>query len=269
MKDKKVKKYYSADMEKIQKKLSEIGSGDYFKPKEGKNIIRILPPWSSEGVWYKEAVIHYGVKNEKGKERGYACLKMFDKECPICEKHAELVKEGEESKELAYSILGRVKYYTNILDRKSGKVMIWGFSSKTLGILLSYCQDPDYGDISDPENGYDVIIEREGTGRMDTRYQIRCRPKASAIDVEGWEDKLRNLDELNEEPDADKLEELISDMFSDGPRKKKKDEEEDDEEEETPKKKKPSDDDEEEEDEEEEEKPKKKKKVKDEEEDDE
>ena len=265
-KDKEKKaKYYSADMDKLQKKLAEIGTGSFFKAKEGKNTIRILPPWSKAGLWYKEGVIHYGFKSDSGKDRGYACLKQFGKECPICEKREELIKQGPEGKELADKLRGRNKFYANVLDYKTGKAMIWGFSAKILGVLLSYCSDPDFGDISNPETGFDVVVERTGTGPLDTRYEVRCRPKASEIEVEGWEDGIKNLDEeVIEETDEDKLREVVEAKYGDTlPKKgaeKKKDEDDDDDDDEDEdddkkKKKKSSDDDDDED-----EKPKKKKK---------
>jgi hypothetical protein len=287
MKDKK-KKYYTADQDKLMKKMEELGSGDYFKPKEGKNVVRILPPWSDNGLWYKEATLHYGLKNEEGKERGYPCLKMFDKDCPICEKREELLAGSKEDKKVGEKLRARTKFYTNVLIPATGKVMIWGFSQKTLGTLLSYCGDPDYGDISSPEEGFDVIINRTGTGKLDTRYDIRVRPKSSAIDEDSkWADLLKDLDTVVTEVDEGDLEEILELNFGatdssddddeddeDKPKRKKKDDEdeddekEEDEDDEEPRKKKKvkEDDDEDEEDDddedEEEEKPRRKKKKK-------
>lgn len=229
-KEEKKAKYYPADNEKIQKKLEELGTGTFFKAKEGKNIIRILPPWSKEGVWYKEATLHYGLQNDSGKERAYPCLQMFGKDCPICNKKDEFAQGGEEDKKIAERLRPRTKYYANVMDRATGKVMIWGFSAKTLSTLLSYTSDPDYGDISDPEEGFDLVIERQGTGRTDTRYQIRMKPKPTEVDMD--EVRLFDLDkEVIEEKDEEELEELIEQNFGEAvskKSKKKKDEDDDD-----------------------------------------
>lgn len=235
----KEKRYYETDPDKIQKALAEIGQGDYFKPKEGKNVIRILPPWSKKGLWYKEATIHYGLAVE-GKERGYTCLKQFDKDCPICEKRDELLKGDSEDKELADKLRPRLKYYANILDRTTGRVMIWGFTPKTLGILLGYEADPDHcnNKLTDPEEGYDVVIERTGTGRNDTKYNIRVKPKSSEIgDDSDWEDKMKDLDDIVEEPDEEKVQDALSEMFG-GKSSHKKHKEDEDEDEDEPHKKK-------------------------------
>jgi len=264
------KKYYTADPDKLQKKLESIGSGTYFKAKVGPNKVRILPPWSKEGIWYKEATLHYGLKNDKGQERGYPCLKMFGKDCPICDKRDELLEGDGEDKKLAERIRPRTKFYANILDRKTNAVMIWGFSQKTLGILLSYEGDKEHcdGKLTDPNEGFDVVIDRTGTGKNDTRYEIRVKPKATEIGEEGWEDQLHNLDtKVVEEIDEDVLEEVLTENFGSTGKKKDRDDYEDEEDEdEEPRKKHKKDEDDDEEDEDEdkddddEDEPKKKKK---------
>ena len=95
VKKKKSPKYFLADQSKITKKLEELGSGTFFKPKEGKNTIRILPPWSSEGIWYKEATMHYSLVNKEGKDRVYPCLQMFGEDCPVCTQR-EVMMEGSQ-----------------------------------------------------------------------------------------------------------------------------------------------------------------------------
>ena len=261
-KEEKKKKYYSADTEKMQKKLEQIGSGTFFKPKEGKNIIRILPPWSKAGLWYKEATLHYGLAVD-GKDRAVPCLKMFDKDCPVCAKREEFMEGSGEDKKLADKLRPRTKFYANILDRATNQVKIWGFSQKTLGVLLSYASDPDYGDISDPESGFDLVVDRTGTTMTDTRYNIRVKPKPSEVDMDSLE--LHNLDlETVEEMEEEDLEEIVISNFGKVKKSKKDDDEEDedeeDEEEDEPKKKKKSSDEDDEDDEDEDEEPKKKKK---------
>ena len=227
------KKYYKANLEKIQRKLEEISGGTYWKPKEGKNIIRILPPWSDSGEWYSEAKLHYGLSSE-GRNRAYPCLGA---KCPICDYARKLQKGSEEDKKLSSKLVPRTKFYVNMLDRKTGKSGIWSFSKKTLTILLSHVTDDDWGDITDPEKGNDVVIERAGTG-LQTKYEIRVKPKKTAIAIEGWEDQLHNLsEEVIEEMSAKELEKVLAENFGEEVMKSEEaddddeDEEEDDDEE--------------------------------------
>ena len=86
-------KYYATDKEALQKKRSELGSGKYWQPKEGKNQIRILPPWSEEGVWFFKLPLHYGFKDEEDRNRAYPCFREWKNErCPACDAIAELKK---------------------------------------------------------------------------------------------------------------------------------------------------------------------------------
>lgn len=262
------------DMDKINKKMSELGSGLYFKPREGKNVIRVLPPWNDKGLFYFETTLHYGLQHE-GKQRAYPCLGAD--ECPICEAIEKMEEEGgAEDVKLAKRLKSRTKYYTNIIDLKTGKVLIWGFSRKILSTLLSYMSDPDWGDITDPDEGFDVVVERTGT-KLDTKYEIRVKPRSSEISIDDWEEQMKNLpEEVVDDIDADALEDIVDENFGSSkkkkhrdddedeePRKKRRDDSDDDDDDERPKKKKKDDDDDdddfdEKDDDDDDEKPKKK-----------
>ena len=278
---KKTKKLGETNMDLITKKLAEIGSGKFFKAKEGKNYIRILPPLNDSGLFYYEAMVHYGFK-KKGKS---ITVGFQGDDSPIMKFLKEMEEDGKEGEKLARRLAPRTKFYANVVDRASGKIVIWAFSRKTLSTILSAMADPDVGDITDPEKGHDVVVERRGQ-KLETEYEIRVRPKPSPLGDEIDIEKAFNLEEVVEELDEEEQEELIDENFGSGvkssaadedgeeePKKKgKKEEDEEEEEDESPKlKKKPSngeeeeeeeDNDEEEEDndEEEEEAPRKKKK---------
>lgn len=195
-------------MDKIQKKMAELGTGKFFKPKEGKNQVRILPPWNDEGLFFLEATAHYGLKKE-GRDIPIPCSGKAD--CPICQFIRKMEKGGKEDTKLAKRLASRTKFYVNILDRKSEKVSIWGFSRKILGGLLNRMDDEDFGDITDPDEGFDVIIEREGTG-MKTSYDVRVKPKSSSVDL----DELELLDlekEVSRDLSEDEIEDLIEENF--------------------------------------------------------
>ena len=227
-------KVHKTNMETIEKKLASIGSGLFFKAKEGLNIVRILPPWNDQGDPFYEATLHYGLKME-GK------MVTVPGPHPIIMKEIEkLEKAGREDSKLAKRLAPRIKFYANILDRKTGKVSIWGFSRKILKTILGYMGDPDYGDITDPDRGHDLVIDREGSGMNDTRYEVRIKPKPSELGDEVDLDKLPKLDEvIGEEISDDDVEEMLEAAIGSGgdgeedeaPRKKKVVEEEEEEDE--------------------------------------
>jgi len=242
-KDKEKSKKPRTDLGKSIEGLDEVGKGLFAIPKEGKNTYRIVP-WKA--VFFFKAILHYGFKRAGGtREMAYPCLLMFGKKsCPICDYHEELGKSGSENKQkLATRIRPTTKYYVNILDRDrtSEGIKVYGFSNKMMRTLKGYLEDEDYGDITDPEEGRDIIITREGTSFTNTSYDLRVRAKSSPLDYDGWEDEIHNLEEeIVKEVDKDFLEKqvkglkkLISgkseeDEEEDKPKKKRREEEEDD-----------------------------------------
>lgn len=171
-------KYYETDKAALQKKRAELGSGKYWQPKEGKNQVRILPPWSEEGVWFYKLPLHYGFKDDEDRNRAYPCLREWKGErCPACDAIAEL-KKVDGGQKISERLRARSKYYVNLIDRRIGedKVFIYGLSGKMLNEILSYEDDEDYGDVVNPKTGYDFVIDRTGSG-LQTRYAVRIRPK--------------------------------------------------------------------------------------------
>lgn len=267
-KRKMAKKYYEADREAILKKRAEIGSGKFWKPRDGKNQIRILPPYSEKGLWFFELALHYGFTDEEERKRAYPCMKQWkDEPCPACDAMA-IIKKQDGGKKVADKMFPRSKYYVNLIDRRIGedKVFIWGISGKMLNEIMSYEDDEDYGNITHPKKGFDFVIEKSGQG-LQTKYQIRIKPKSTPAgdfpDLFDLEEEVPN--EITGREMAEMLLEQYSEFLEDeldpseykgGKKKKKDDDEDEDEEPKRKKRKKRSDDDEDEE----EEKPKKKRK---------
>ncbi len=262
MKDK--KKSPRTNLEESLRGLDEVGRSDFWTAKEGKNTVRILP-WKN--VFFFKAILHYGFKRAGGGKRdmAYPCLLMDEeaKSCPICDYYEKLSKSSDEDKsKLGQRIRPVTKYYVNLFDRDrlQDGIRMFGFSGKMMRTLRGYLEDEDYGDITDPEEGRDVILTREGTGFTSTTYEIRVRAKSSPVDYKGWEEEIHELDKevVAQEVDKEFLEKQVSGLKKilsgdeeeeEGrkPKKHKKEEDEGDEDEEE----------ETEEDEEEDEKPKK------------
>ena len=241
-KEKEKSKKPRTDLDKSREALDEVGKGLFLIPKEGKNTLRIVP-WKD--VFFFKAILHYGFKRAGGtRDMAYPCLLMFGKKsCPICDYHESLSKSGSENKQkLASRIRGVTKYYVNILDRDrvSEGIKIYGFGMKMMRTLKGYLEDEDYGDITDPEEGRDIIITREGTTFTNTSYDIRVRAKSSLLDYDGWEDEIHDLEEeIVKEVDREFLEKQVKGLKKlisgeseeeEGKHKKKRREEEDEDE---------------------------------------
>ena len=201
-------KEVKVDMERVRSELQKAQSKadkrgvKWWKPKEGENIIRILPPWSSDGIFAKEAGYHYGVSQDST----YACPKVSKGQpCPICETVQDLFRsKRSEDMTLAKRIGVKTRFFYNILDRvaKDKVVYVFGSGSMVYEKLLGIFADKDYGDITDVANGYDVKIIKTGEG-LDTSYEVR--PVKNASSVMNWETKKKALVDLDAIVETDLL----------------------------------------------------------------
>lgn len=242
------RQWNESDVDAIEAALADLGGGNYFKAQDGKNVVRILPPYDDSGKWFIETKLHYGFKRD-----GKTVAIPADPGGYIEEKLNELASEGEEGAKLARRYGVRTKYYVNVIDRASGAVKIWGFSNKIMTSLKKYYFDEEDGArFDDPEEGRDIIIERTGKG-LDTRYEIRFRPKPTPAIEEGTEiPELFNLEEeTTKEFTKQDLKAIWSETMegveSTSKKSKDDDDDDDDDEDEPKKKKKASDDDDDEE----------------------
>jgi hypothetical protein len=201
-------KEVKVNMERVRSELSKAQSKadkrgmKWWKPKDGENIIRILPPWSADGMFAKEAGYHYGVSQDAS----YACPKVCKGlPCPICETVTDLFKsKRSEDMALAKRISVKTRYFYNILDRvaKDKVVYVFGSGSMVYEKVLGIFADKDYGDVTDVANGYDLKVIRSGEG-LDTSYEVR--PVKNSSPVLNWETKKKTMVDLDAIVEADLL----------------------------------------------------------------
>lgn len=154
----------SIDVKQIQKRLENLskkggggGNNQFWKPSDGDQVIRILPV--ADGDPFKNFFFHYNV----GNAAGFLCPKRnFGDSCPVCEFATKLYKEGtEESIKMAKDFFAKERFFTNILVRgeESKGAQIWGFGKKAYEKLLGLVLNPEYGDITDPDTGTDLVLK--------------------------------------------------------------------------------------------------------------
>ena len=157
------------NMELMRRKLASLrgegtrdkGNSVWFKPDEGDTDIRIVP--MNDGDPLKEMFFHYNVGNHKG---GILCPKRnFGENCPICEFASSLWREGvdnndEESKKLAKSLFVRTRYFSPVVirGREDEGIKVYGYGKTAYELLLGYILDPEYGDITDADEGTDITL---------------------------------------------------------------------------------------------------------------
>ena len=156
------------NMELMRRKLATLrgenkgnGNSVFFRPDDGDTDIRIVP--APDGDPLREMFFHYNVGNHQG---GIMCPKRnFGERCPICDFASSLWREAannndEESKKLAKSLFVRARYYSPVLvrGREDEGVKIYAYGKTAYELLLGYILDPEYGDVTDINEGTDITL---------------------------------------------------------------------------------------------------------------
>jgi hypothetical protein len=160
----------------------------------GTTQVRILPPYSAKGVFFKEISKHR-IKSGKRWET-YACPReMAQQPCALCALGEELTASLDEAKiEYASKTLRpQTKYLYNVIclggpqNRKNetpefGKVYCLEGGTMVHKGIIRLDQDPADGwaDITTVNNGVNLSIKRTGQG-LGTEYSVS--PKAERTDI--------------------------------------------------------------------------------------
>jgi hypothetical protein len=149
-------------LSKLQSKGGSFEKTDYskifWKPKLGKQVIRIVPRKSNRDFPFVEVAFHqYNVF-----KKSIYCLEAFGEKDPVMQFVKELYEENsEEAKELAKKIRPRTKYFAQVLVRgeENQGVRLWEFNKTTYEKLLTIMSDEDFGNIEDIVSGTDLTVE--------------------------------------------------------------------------------------------------------------
>ena len=161
----------------------------WFRMQSGRNIVRILPPLEDGGDFYTEVHVHYNLGLD-GK-RQVVCPKHTEgKPCPVCELIDELKNGTEEEQQLAKDYKAKLKYYYNVMDttlterdERCGKVQVMSSGVQIFEQILSIICDPIFGDITDPDKGRDILINKDAKGRQ-TSYTVQAHPNQTSVEYE-------------------------------------------------------------------------------------
>lgn len=169
--------------ERLKKKQAELKAKGqqgaiYFQKPDTTVRIRILN-MGEEEEFIKEITQFY-----LGSEiKGVISPDTYGEPCAIMEAYEELKNSDEDDeKELASKFPPRNRYLAYCVFYKSttGGEVDQNLSPKfillTSGvyqeILEKYLDEDEWGDMTDPAEGYDIKIKRTGSGKMDTEYTV-------------------------------------------------------------------------------------------------
>jgi hypothetical protein len=196
------------DLERMRAKLNSVtgkdkGKNDFWRPQDGESEIRIVP--TADGDPFKEYHFHYNLG-----PGGFLCPKRnYGDDCPVCNFANKLWNDGsEESRKQAKDLFAKQRFFSPVLVRgeEAEGVKAWGFGKMAYEKLLTIVLDPDYGDITDIEEGNDLkIMYGTPPGASYPRTDIRARPRKTPLcdDAVGGDERCAEL--LEGIPDFDNL----------------------------------------------------------------
>lgn len=199
------------DLNAIRKRLNQLQTtnnrtSSLWKPQPGKTQIRIVPYSFNKDNPFIELFFHYNLNN-----RSYLSPISFGRPDPIEEFAQKLRGSGnKEDYQLARKLEAKMRTFAPVIVRGEEKqgVKFWGFGKTVYQELLSVIADPDYGDITDPVNGLDVVVEfisAEETGASYPTTKIRVKPNQTPIS-----DEPEILEKVKEQQDIREIYQELS-----------------------------------------------------------
>jgi hypothetical protein len=210
------------DLNAIKSKLESLQSTssttkNFWKPDPGKQVVRIVPYRHNKENPFVELFFHYNLGNNKT----FMSPMSFGRPDPVDEFANKLKSTGDKDEWIQGKRLEpKMRTFVPVVVRgqESEGVKFWGFGKTVYQELLSVIADPDYGDITDPVNGRDIMIERQTPAEAGNQYgktTVRVKPNMTPLteDKKTLESLLSNQSDLTElytEPSYDELKEALA-----------------------------------------------------------
>ena len=177
-----------------------------WKPKEGKNLIRIFPPtWEGARHYGVDVYINYSIGADNN---SYLSLSKHGKGAdPLEEAKREALREGDKKLAKDLTPTQRILYW--MLDRtdEDAGPLLWAAPFTFDKSLSNLCIDEDTKDvifIDDPAEGRDVRFYKEGTG-LSTKYdssKMKILPASNIHEDEALENEWLDFIQANPLPEV-------------------------------------------------------------------
>ena len=207
------------DFDVLRKKLNTLNgqnnrSSASWKPPAGKSVIRIVPWKENESNPFIELYFHY-----LGNKTHLSPLTRGNPD-PIAE-FADKLRSTNDKDDWTYSkqFAPKLRTFVPVIVRgeEDAGVRFWGFGKTVYTELLAVISDPEWGDITDIENGRDITLEFTPQKESDTNFAktaTRVKPKetpltSDAEKLEEWLNKQPDIYEVFSEPSYAELESFL------------------------------------------------------------
>jgi hypothetical protein len=157
-------------------------SDSIWKPANGKSQIRLVPYKFNKDNPFIELYFHYNINNKT-----YLSPISFGRPDPIVEFAEKLKRTGDtDDWKAGKKMEPKLRTFAPVIVRgkENEGVKFWGFGKTVYQDILGYIADPDYGDITDPHSGRDIVLEVVSAEESNAAYPtttIRVKPQTSKI----------------------------------------------------------------------------------------
>jgi len=171
------------NLDKMRAKMDQLEGKNvrkesiFWKPQDGEQTIRILPV--ADGDPFREFWFHYNLGNNRG---FLSPWRNYGEEDPLNDFVRKLFNEGtDDSVKMAKDLMARQRFFSPVIVRGEEEkgVRLWGYGKTAYKELISLALNPDYGDITDPDTGTDLVIKYgkpPGASFPQTNITPRRRP---------------------------------------------------------------------------------------------
>jgi hypothetical protein len=170
-----------------QTKASLKKAGTTIKPKQGKNRYVILPPYDGENFHHNFG--QHFIKDATDKVQAiYVCAnRTHDEPCDICNAMAEAQRTigatNPETAEVIKKAYAQQQFLVGVLALDSDQPetpQVLQLGKRAFEQLCSVIEEWAET-IFDPSNPQIIVVERSGTGQMDTSYTVQVSPARHAL----------------------------------------------------------------------------------------
>lgn len=222
----------AVDLDAIRRRVQELSgnrknsSVQLWKPELGEYKVRGLP-WKNakDGMPFIERWFYY-----LGNGPGILAPHQFGKPDPINDLIRKLYSSGRpDDRILAKKLQPKMRAYMPLIVRgqEDKGVQVWAFGKPIYQRLLGLFTEEDFGDILDPNEGFDLKVAITHTpGKMflgkpslDTQVDPRPRPSKLSDDpavAKQWLDSVPNLDDMYKLKSAQEIETLLNNWLNGG-----------------------------------------------------
>jgi hypothetical protein len=197
-------------------------SDSIWKPANGKSQIRIVPYKFNKDIPFIELYFHYNINNKT-----YLSPMSFGRPDPIVEFAEKLKRTGDtDDWKAGKKMEPKLRTFVPVIVRgkENEGVKFWGFGKTVYQDILGYIADPDYGDITDPMTGRDIVLDVTSAEESNAAYPttaIRIKPTQTKLSddpatIQSLLENQKNITELYQELSYAELKSVLENWLNPG-----------------------------------------------------